>query len=108
MSDALKRRCIHLYIDYPERELEIKIVKLKIPQINDRLTQQMVDMIRKIRDMDLKKKPCISETLDWAQSLIALQVEDLSTEVVTDTLNVICKYRADVEQVKGKLEKILN
>jgi MoxR-like ATPase len=108
MSDALKRRCIHLYIDYPERELEIKIVKLKIPQINERLTQQMVDIIRKIRGMDLKKKPCISETLDWAHSLIALQVEDLSTEVVTDTLNVICKYRTDVEQVKGKLDKIVN
>ena len=57
MSDALKRRCIHLYIDYPERELEIKIVKLKIPQISDRLTQRMVDIIRKIREMDLKKKP---------------------------------------------------
>ena len=108
MSDALKRRCIHLYIDYPERELEIKIVKLKIPQINDRLTQQMVDIIRKIREMDLKKKPCISETLDWAQSLIALQVEDLSTEVVTDTLNVICKYRADVEQVNRRLDKLVN
>ncbi|MGD8523692.1 MAG: MoxR family ATPase [Desulfobacterales bacterium] len=108
MSDALKRRCIHLYIDYPERELEIKIVKLKIPQISERLTQQMVDIIRKIREMDLKKKPCISETLDWAHSLIALQVEDLSTEVVADTLNVICKYRADVEQVNRKLDKIVN
>lgn len=108
MSDALKRRCIHLYIDYPERELEMKIVKLKIPQINDRLREQMVDIIRKIREMDLKKKPCISETLDWAHSLIALQVEDLSTEVVIDTLNVICKYRADVEQVKRKMDKIVN
>ena len=108
MSDALKRRCIHLYIDYPERELEIKIVKLKIPQIGDRLTQQMVDIIRKIREMDLKKKPCISETLDWAHSLIALQVEDLSAEVVAETLNVICKYRADVEQVKRRMDKIVN
>ncbi|MGD9305269.1 MAG: MoxR family ATPase [Desulfobacterales bacterium] len=108
MSDALKRRCIHLYIDYPERELEIKIVKLKIPQISERLTQQMVDIIRKIREMDLKKKPCISETLDWAHSLIALQVEDLSSDVVADTLNVICKYRADVEQVNRKLDKIVN
>ncbi|UCE52304.1 MAG: MoxR family ATPase [Desulfobacterales bacterium] len=108
MSDALKRRCIHLYIDYPERELEMKIVRLKIPQINDRLAGQLVDKIRKIRELDLKKKPCISETLDWAQSLIALQVEDLSTEVVTDTLNVLCKYRADVEQVKARIEKIMN
>jgi MoxR-like ATPase len=108
MSDALKRRCIHLYIDYPEHGLEMKIVKLKIPQIDDRLALQLIDTIRKIRDLDLKKKPCISETLDWAQSLIALQVEDLSPDVVTDTLNIICKYRADVEQVKAKLNKIMN
>ncbi len=108
MSDALKRRCIHLYIDYPQRELEMKIVKLKIPQIDDRLTEQVVDIIRKIREMDLKKKPCISETLDWAHSLIALQVEGLSSEVVTDTLNVICKYRADVEHVKARIDKLVN
>jgi len=107
MSDALKRRCIHLYIDYPERDLELEIVKLKIPKIKTRLAVQLIDTIRKIREMDLKKKPCISETLDWAQSLIALQVEDLSAEVVTDTLSVICKYRADVEQVGEKMEKII-
>ena len=108
MSDALKRRCIHLYIDYPERDLELEIVKLKIPQIKSRLAERLIDAIRKIRDLDLKKKPCISETLDWAYSLIALQVEDLSAEAVADTLNVICKYRADVEQVKSKLEKLVN
>ena len=107
MSDALKRRCIHLYIDYPERELELEIVKLKIPKIKDQLARRLVDTIRNIRDLNLKKKPCISETLDWAQSLIALQVEDLSSEIVTDTLNVICKYRADVEKVIEKMEKIM-
>src|SRR5210317_64952 len=104
MSDALKRRCIHLYIDYPERELELEIVKLKIPQINDQLARRLVDTIRNIRDLDLKKKPCISETLDWAQSLITLQVEALSPEVVADTLSVICKYRTDVGQVVEKME----
>ncbi len=108
MSDALKRRCIHLYIDYPERDLELEVVKLKIPDIKNQLAEQLVDTIRKIRDLDLKKKPCISETLDWAQSLIALQVEDLTPEVLTDTLNVICKYRTDVGQVAEKMEKILN
>ena len=107
MSDALKRRCIHLYIDYPERDLELAIVKLKIPAVQDLLAERLVDAIRKIRDLDLKKKPCISETLDWAQSLIALQVEDLNPEVVTDTLNVICKYRADLVQVTEKIEKII-
>jgi MoxR-like ATPase len=108
MSDALKRRCLHLYIDYPDRELEMKIVKLKIPGINRQLADQLIDAIRKIRDLDLKKKPCISETLDWAHSLIALQVEDLSPQVIADTLNVICKYRADVDQVKEKIEKVIN
>jgi MoxR-like ATPase len=107
MSDALKRRCIHLYIDYPEPDLELEIVKLKIPQIREQLARQLVGTIRKIRDLDLKKKPCISETLDWAQSLIALQVEELTPEVLADTLNVICKYRADAAQVAGKLEKMI-
>ncbi|CAB1074433.1 Carbon monoxide oxidation accessory protein CoxD [Olavius algarvensis Delta 1 endosymbiont] len=108
MSDALKRRCIHLYIDYPERALELEIVKLKIPGIKDQLAERLVDSIRKIRDLDLKKKPCISETLDWAQSLIALQVEDLTPEVISDTLNVICKYRSDVVQVAEKMGKIIS
>jgi MoxR-like ATPase len=108
MSDALKRRCIHLYIDYPQRDLELEIVKLKIPGIRTQLAEQLVEIIRNIRNLDLKKKPCISETLDWARSLIALQVEDLNPEVVTDTLNVICKYRSDQVQVVEKMAKILN
>jgi len=106
MSDALKRRCIHLYIDYPDVSLELEIVKLKIPHIEDRLAKQVVDTINEIRNLDLKKKPCTSETLDWAQSLIALQIEDLSAETVTDTLNLICKYRSDSELVKEKMETI--
>ena len=108
MSDALKRRCIHLYIDYPDRDLEMRIVRLKIPRIKDRLAGRLIDAIHKIRDLDLKKKPCVSETLDWAQSLIALQIEDLSPEVVRDTLNVILKYQADVDLVRGKLDQIIN
>jgi MoxR-like ATPase len=80
MSDALKRRCIHLYIDYPDRDLEMRIVRLKIPQIKE----------------------------DWAQALIALQIEDLSPEVVRDTLNVILKYQADASLVREKLDQIIN
>ncbi|MBW2481435.1 MAG: MoxR family ATPase [Deltaproteobacteria bacterium] len=108
MSDALKRRCIHLYIDYPDRDLEMRIVQLKIPQIKDRLAGQLIDSIHKIRDLDLKKKPCVSETLDWAQSLIALQIEDLSLEVVRDTLNVILKYQADADLVGEKLNQLIS
>ena len=108
MSDALKRRCIHLYIDYPDRDLEMRIVRLKIPRIKDRLAGQLIDAIHKIRNLDLKKKPCVSETLDWAQSLIALQIEDLSADVVTDTLNIILKYQADADVVREKLGQIIN
>ena len=106
MSDALKRRCLHLYIDYPALELERRIVLLKVPDISETLTDQVVSAIQAIRDLDLKKGPSISETLDWAQSLIALQVEDLSPEIVKDTLNTIVKYRADADLVKENINKI--
>ncbi|MDT8273710.1 MAG: MoxR family ATPase, partial [Desulfomonilia bacterium] len=107
MSDALKRRCVHIYIDYPGRDLEIRIVKLKIPGIRDRLAEQLVDAIRSIRRLDLKKKPCISETLDWARSLIALNIDELSPDILVETLNMICKYRGDSEMVHRELKSIL-
>ncbi len=107
MSDALKRRCLHLYIDYPGRELESMIVRMKVPGIREKLIKQLVDTIVKIREMDLKKPPSISETLDWAHSLIALQIDDLSPEVVIDTLNVICKYRSDTDLVKRSISTII-
>lgn len=107
MSDALKRRCIHLYLDYPERDRELEIVKLKIPGIEDKLVNKLIDAIRNIRDLDLKKKPCISETLDWAKALISLQIKDLSPKIVEETLNIICKYRSDAELVKRKIKDVI-
>jgi MoxR-like ATPase len=107
MSDALKRRCVHLYIDYPEREVEVRIVRLKIPEIEQKLADNLVNSIRKIRTLDLKKSPSISETIDWAQSLIALQVNDLTPEILSETLNVICKYQADIEKVRKNLGRII-
>ena len=107
MSDALKRRCLHLYIDYPDRDLELAIVRLKLPGIGERLAAQLVDGIRRIRSLDLKKKPAISETLDWARSLLALQVEELSPQVLRETLSVVCKHRSDVQAVSAKIEKII-
>ncbi len=108
MSDALKRRCIHLYIDYPEQNLELQIVNLKFPLIKDQLAKQLVETIRKIRHLDLKKKPSISETIDWAQALITLQIEELTPDVVESTLGVICKYRADTDLVKNSMTRIMN
>ena len=108
MSDALKRRCLHLYIDYPAIDLEKRIVMLKLPGIGEALAGQVVTAIQAIRQLDLKKGPSISETLDWAQALIALQVEDLTPEVVRDTLSAIVKYRADADLVKDNIGKIVN
>jgi len=107
MSDALKRRCVHLYIDYPQRETELQIVRLKIPGIEEKLAAGLVDAIRRIRLLDLKKSPSISETLDWAQSLLALQITELTPEVISETLNVICKYQIDMEKVRKNISKII-
>ncbi len=107
MSDALKRRCLHLYIDYPDIDLEREIVRMKIPTIPKKLADQLVAAIHAIRDLDLKKKPSISETLDWASSLMALQVEALSAGVVSDTLSAILKYRIDADVVRKNLDKVL-
>ena len=108
MSDALKRRCIHLYIDYPDADTELAIVKAQIPGIADRLARQMVAAMARIRALDLKKHPSISETLDWAQALIALQVETLSAQVLTDTLNMICKHRQDARQVRRQAGQVIS
>lgn len=108
MSDALKRRCIHLYIDYPDPKTELAIVRRNVPGIDAGLAQQMVEAMTRIRVLDLKKIPSISETLDWAHSLIALQVETLSEKVVADTLNVICKHREDARLVRDQVKKIVN
>ena len=107
MSDALKRRCVHLYIDYPERNTEISIVRLKIPGIEEKLCASLVDAIRKIRKLDLKKSPSIAETIDWAQSLIALQINELTPEIVSETLNIICKYQVDMEKVRKNINRVL-
>lgn len=108
MSDALKRRCVHLYIDYPARDTEISIVRLKIPGIDEKLCESLVDAIRKIRTMNLKKSPSISETIDWAQSLIALQINELTPEIISETLNIICKYQADMEKVRKNINRVLH
>jgi MoxR-like ATPase len=108
MSDALKRRCIHIYIDYPDRDLETRIVTLKIPGISEKLTSQIVDSVRNIRKLDLKKKPCISETIDWARSLIALSVEELSSEMLVETLNMLLKYRSDAEVVRARARELVS
>ena len=108
MSDALKRRCLHLYIDYPEPELEARIVRLKLPGIEERLALKIIDVINRIRSLDLKKRPCISETIDWAHALKVLQINEITPEALSDTLNVICKYKSDAQTVRNATDRILN
>lgn len=107
MSDALKRRCLHLWIDYPSEELELKILDHKVPEIDKRLAQDLVNLMHKIRSLDLKKVPSISETLDWARSLLALNANDLDETIVTDTLNVILKYEGDINKTQKELSRLL-
>lgn len=101
MSDTLKRRCLYLYIDYPETEREVKILRVKFPGIDRLFAEKVVAAVREVRSLDLKKKPCVSETLDWTRSLMALQMETITPEVVLDTVNVLCKSRPDTLTVRG-------
>ena len=107
MSDALKRRCLHLWIDYPNEELEMRILDQKVPEIDKRLAKDLVSLMHSIRDLDLKKVPSISETLDWARSLMALNATELDEAMVTDTLNVILKYEGDINKAQKELSKLL-
>ena len=107
MSDALKRRCLHLWIDYPNEELEVQILDRKVPNIDKRLAEEVVQLMNKIRDLDLKKTPSISETLDWARALLALNAEELDDQIVGDTLNVILKYEGDVQKAQNELAKLI-
>lgn len=99
ISDALRRRCLYLYIGYPELEREVAIVQSRCPDICDSLAHQIVEFLRKVRELNLRKPPSVSETLDWAHVLSILHTERLSAEVVARTVGAIAKHQADLQQV---------
>ncbi|KJC34122.1 ATPase [Bradyrhizobium sp. LTSP849] len=103
LGDALKRRCLHLHIGFPEQRLEERIVESRVPNISQTLRRQMVGFIHEIRSLDLKKLPSVSETIDWARVLVLLQASELDTEIVKDTLNVLLKYEADIEAASPQI-----
>ena len=107
MSDALKRRCLHLYIDFPDRQQELEIVKMKVPGVGEKLAEEVVDVVQGIRKLDLKKVPSISETLDWAKALTLLNVNRLDESTVNETLNTILKYEGDVRKAEVELKEYL-
>ena len=97
LGDALKRRCLHLHIGFPEQRLEERIVESRVPGISQTLRRQLVAFIHDIRSLDLKKQPSVSETIDWARVLVLLQAAELGHDLVKDTLNVLLKYESDIE-----------
>ncbi len=106
ISDALKRRCLHLYIPFPDVDLEQRIIHARVPDIPPELRRQLVAFIQELRDLDLKKLPAISETIDWARTLLLLHAETLDPQLVRDTLNVILKFQEDIENVDGEITAI--
>jgi len=99
ISDALRRRCLYLYIGYPEAEREVRIVRARFPDICEELAQRMVGFLRKARELNLRKPPSVSETLDWAEVLSILHVPELTQVVVANTVGVISKHQADLQKV---------
>lgn len=106
-GDALKRRCIHLYLDYPAFERELEIVNLKVPGIKNTLAQQIVRFIQVIRKQSLKKAPSIAETIDWARALLTLGVQQIDEEIVQSTLSLLLKYQSDIEKVLPKVSSLI-
>lgn len=107
LSDALKRRCLHLYIDFPEPAREAEILKARVPDLEDAVARQLVDFVSNIRKLDIKKPPAISETIDWARTILLLSAPQLSPEFVSDTLNVLLKFKSDIEIVTPQIQTLL-
>src|ERR1043165_721796 len=100
LSEALKRRCLYLFIDYPSLQEELAVVRLKVPDLSPKLAQQAVEFVQKLRKTDMRKSPSISETLDWANALVALNAHNLDKDTLEETLSVLLKHEADLQKAK--------
>ena len=103
LSEALKRRCLYLHVDYPQLEREKEIVLAKVPDITEQLADQVARIVRSIRQLDLKKAPSVSETLDWARTLMLLNIDSIDEQTAKDTLNVLLKYQTDIAKAAKEL-----
>jgi MoxR-like ATPase len=103
LSEALKRRCLYLFIDYPAMETEVNIVRMRVPDLNARLAQQAVEVVQSLRTMDLKKSPSVAETIDWARALVMLNADSLDRSTLENTLTVLLKHESDVQKAKRAL-----
>jgi len=105
LSEALKRRCLYLFIGYPTVEQELAVVRLKVPEMNAKLARQAVELVQRLRTLDLRKSPSISETLDWAKALVTLNSKTLDKATLDNTLNVLLKHESDLNKVKRRMQQ---
>ncbi len=103
LSEALKRRCLYLFIDYPSLEQELAVVRLKVPELAPKLARQAVELVQRLRHLDLRKSPSISETLDWAKALVSLNAKALDAHTLETTLSVLLKHEADLQRARRML-----
>ncbi len=104
LSEALKRRCLYLYLDYPDVEAELRIVHTKVPELAPQLARQAVELVQRLRRLDLKKSPSVSETLDWARALVTLNAHALDERTLNTTMTILLKHEADLERAKRGLD----
>ena len=105
LSEALKRRCLYLFIDYPSIEQELSVVRMKVPELSAKLARQAVEMVQNLRSMDLRKSPSISETLDWAKALVALNARSLDEKTLETTLSILLKHESDLQRARRWLQR---
>ena len=103
LSEALKRRALYLYVDYPSFENELKIIKLRAPDLAPDIAKQVVEIVQRLRELDLKKSPSVAETVDWAKALIAINAKHLDEKTLNDTLTVILKHESDIQRARRAL-----
>ncbi len=103
LSEALKRRCLYLFVDYPDHESELSIVRLRVPEMSEKLASQAVQVVQSLRGLDLKKNPSVSETLDWAKALMMLNADSIDEKTLETTLTVLLKHESDVQKARRAL-----
>ena len=107
IGDALKRRCLHLYIPFPDAARENTILQARVPELDAQLRDNIVNFVQAVRQMDLKKPPAVSETIDWARTVVLLNMTVLDAEFIRNTLNVLLKFRSDIETVEGEIGRLM-
>ncbi len=108
LSEALKRRCLYLYVDYPSHEAEMNIVKMRVPEMDEKLARQTVEVVQGLRRLDLKKNPSVSETIDWAKALVMLNADSIDEKTLETTLTVLLKHESDVQKARRQIMRSQN